>query len=131
MPRAPRYSKNERTLRLELARVARQLKDTQWKKDAVLERCVDQLTQDRDQQTRRAREAERAARRALELVLQAQAQATQAHAAQALAAQARATQAHAAQALAAQARAARISQTAAVCLGALALVQTVLMRLLL
>jgi hypothetical protein len=116
MPRAPRYSKNERTLRLELARVARQLKDTQWKKDALLERCVDQLTQDRNQQTRRAREAEQAARRALELVLQAQAQATQAHAAQALAA---------------QARAARISQTAAVCLGALALVQTVLMRLLL
>ena len=113
MPRAPRYSKNERTLRLELARVARRLHKSEEKRDAVLERCVDQLTQDRNQQTRRAREAEQAARRALELVLEVQA------------AQA---QAQAAQAQAAQARAARVSQTAAVC----ALVfQAVLMRLLL
>jgi hypothetical protein len=81
MPRAPRYSKNERTLRLELARVSRRLHQSEQKRDAVLERCVEQLTQERNQQTRRARQAEQAARRALELVCEAQAQGQgQAHA---------------------------------------------------
>ena len=91
MPRAHRYSKNERTLRLELARVARRLHKSEEKRDAVLERYVDQLTQDRNQQARRAREAQQAARRALELVLQAQAQAAQARAEQAAQARARRT----------------------------------------
>lgn len=81
MPRAPRYSKNERTLRLELARVSRRLHQSEQKRDAVLERCVEQLTQERNQQTRRARQAEQAARRALELVCEAQGQGqAQAHA---------------------------------------------------
>jgi len=111
----PRYSKNERTLRLELARLARRLHKSEAKKDEVLERCVDQLTRDRNQQTRRAREAEQAARLALELVLQAQAQATQAHTAQA----------HAE-----QAAKARASQTTARILGALALFQAVMRFLL-
>jgi len=73
MPRAPRYSKNERTLNRELARVTRRLQQSEEKRDAVLERVVDQLTQDRKQQARRARQAEQAARQALALVCQARA----------------------------------------------------------
>ena len=80
MPRAPN-TKNERTLNRELARLARQLESTEAKKDAFFERCFDELAQDRKQQTRRARQAEHNARRALELVCQAQVQAAQARAA--------------------------------------------------
>ena len=81
MPRAPKHNKNERTVNRELARLARQLKNTEAKKDAFFERCFDELTHDRKQQTRRARHAEQNSRRALELVCQAQA--AQAKAAQA------------------------------------------------
>ena len=73
MPQAPRYSKNERTLNRELARLARRLHKTEAKKDDLIERCFDQLNLERKEQTRRAHEAaEQAARRALELVLQHQ-----------------------------------------------------------
>ena len=88
MPHAPKHSKNERTLNRELGCMARQLKNTEAKKDAFFERCFDELVQDRKQQTRRARQAEHNSRRALELVCQAQAQAAQAQAAQAQHAQA-------------------------------------------
>ena len=73
MPQAPRYNKNKRTLRRELARVARRLHQSEEKNYAFLERSVDQLTEDRNQQTRRARQAEQAARRALVFVCQTRA----------------------------------------------------------
>ena len=92
MPRAPN-TKNERTLNRELARLARQLESTEAKKDAFFERCFDELAQDRKQQTRRARQAEHNARRALELVCQAQVQAVQAQVHHAQAAQAQAAKA--------------------------------------
>jgi hypothetical protein len=92
MPRAPN-TKNERTLNRELARLARQLKSTEYKKDVFFERCFDELAQDRKQQTRRARLAEQHARRALELVCQAQAAQAQAQVQHAQAAKAQAAKA--------------------------------------
>ena len=73
MPQAPRYTKNERTLRRELARVTRRLHQSEDKNYAFLERSVEQLTEDRNQQTRRARQAEQAARRALVVLCEARA----------------------------------------------------------
>jgi hypothetical protein len=76
--------------------LARQLKSTEAKKDVFFERCFDELAQDRKQQTRRARLAEQNARRALELVCQAQAAQAQAQVQHAQAAKAQHTrQAHA------------------------------------
>jgi Fe2+ transport system protein B len=88
MPRAPRYSKNERTLRLELARVARRLHKSEEKKDDLVERCFDRLVKENKEKTRRARQAEQAARRALELIVEHQ------HARQAEQARARSPSAH-------------------------------------
>jgi hypothetical protein len=73
MPRAPRYSKNERTLNRELARVTRRLHQSEAKKDDLVERCLDRLVKENKEKTRRARQAEQAARQALALVCQARA----------------------------------------------------------
>jgi len=105
MPRAPRYSKNERTLNRELARVTRRLQQSEAKKDDLVERCLDRLVKENKEKTRRARQAEQAARQALELIVEHQ------HARQAEQARARAD-------LAEQARARRpsVHQAAAACI---------------
>ena len=64
MPRAPKESKNEKTLKRELARAARRLHGAEQKRDATVERLIDHLTEAREQQTRRARQAEHASRQA-------------------------------------------------------------------
>lgn len=78
MPPAPRYSKNERTLNRELARITRRLHKTEAKKDDLVERCFDRLVKENKEKTRRARQAEQAARRALELIVEHQKAAEQA-----------------------------------------------------
>ena len=48
MPRSPQKdSKNERSLKRELARVARRLRDAEEKKDDYVDRFIHQLTEDR------------------------------------------------------------------------------------
>lgn len=66
MPRSPQKdSKNERSLKRELARVAARLRNAEEKKDGYVNSFIHQLTEDR-------RKAQQAARRALELVVEHQ-----------------------------------------------------------
>ena len=72
MPRAPKESKNEKTLKRELARAARRLHGAEQKRDDTVDRLIYHLTEAREQQTRRARQAEHASRQALALLCEVQ-----------------------------------------------------------
>jgi hypothetical protein len=69
MPRSPQKdSKNERSLKRELASVAKRLRNAEEKRDGYVDRFIHQLTEDRKAQQRARRRAMLAALEAQELV---------------------------------------------------------------